>query len=160
MLRVYVARPITHCDTNEVVAYYKSTIDRLRKAGAIVIHPLIRAELLRNKKFVAYGQTIPEACDHALLQRDSWMACLCDILFANLEVGTGKVKVSIGTVGEIMIGHHERKHTVTVMSDDNVHRHCFILEASDIILPDYERAMCYIEQLLRDYKGGFCDREK
>jgi hypothetical protein len=156
-IKVYCARPITKCSFDEVVVYYMKTCRMLKSWGAYVMHPMIGKECLHaEKSFKGHGYTHdPAICDHAILQRDSWMVCHSDILFINLECGTGAEKVSIGCVGELLIGHHERKHTIVVMGESNIHQHCFIKEAADIVYPTYDDAMKYLKHLLVDYNDMY-----
>ena len=164
-LRVYVARPISGCSFEEVTKYYLATTRRLRACGARVYHPMVGKEKLRcEKKFKSVGYDgIPCATNHAITERDFWMVEQADIVFINLEVGTAIKEVSIGCISELTAGHILRKHTVVVMNQElksngepvNIHNHCFPLHCADVIFPNYEDTMKYLEELIGDVEDRY-----
>ena len=48
---------------------------------------------------------------------------------------------------EMAWAHQLGKHSVVVMEKDNIHRHSFVLEASDVLYETYSEALDYLEKL-------------
>ncbi len=69
----------------------------------------------------------------------------CDIVLANF---LGTTRPSLGTVSEIGIAFALNKTIVTVMEDDNIHRHPFVLEPSALVLDNLDDAITAINSLL------------
>jgi hemolysin-activating ACP:hemolysin acyltransferase len=46
---------------------------------------------------------------------------------------------------ELAWGYQLQKHVVLVMEEDNPHKHCFVHEAADVILPNTEEALEYMQ---------------
>ena len=73
------------------------------------------------------------------------MVTQSDIVFADL---TGTITASIGCSMELAWASMLGKHTVVVIPKENIHRHAFILEASDIIFDDTQKAIEYMASLI------------
>ncbi len=69
----------------------------------------------------------------------------CDIVLANF---LGATRPSLGTVSEIGMAHILNKTIVTVMEDDNIHQHPFVLEPSALVLNNLDDAITAINSLL------------
>ena len=144
-MRIYIARPISGCSYEEVVQYYQTTADRLRAIGYEVFHAMCAKTYLQSEKdFKAEGYEFPLSTDHAIVERDRWMTEMADIIFVNLS---DCKRVSIGTMFEMAWAHQLGKHSVVVMEKDNIHRHSFVLEASDVLYETYSEALDYLEKL-------------
>ena len=149
-MKIYTAGPITGLTYEEVVGEYRSKIEILSSYGYDVITPMAgKQDLVLEECFkaVGYGKLTPVATSKAIKQRDRWMVGQSDIILADLR--TGIDKVSIGTCMELAWGDELKKHTVTVMTKDNIHNHAFVLQCSSIVLETIEEAYAYLEQLNR-----------
>ncbi len=69
----------------------------------------------------------------------------CDIVLANF---LGATRPSLGTVSEIGMAYVMGKTIITVMEDDNIHRHPFVLEPSALVLDNLDDAITAINSLL------------
>ncbi len=69
----------------------------------------------------------------------------CDIVLANF---LGATRPSLGTVSEIGMAYVMNKTIITVMEDDNIHRHPFVLEPSALVLDNLDNAIHAINSLL------------
>ena len=70
----------------------------------------------------------------------------CDIMLANF---LGATVPSLGTVSEIGMAYILNKTIITVIEDDNIHRHPFVLEPSALVLDNLDDAITAINRLLR-----------
>jgi nucleoside 2-deoxyribosyltransferase len=104
----------------------------------------LRTEL----EFKSNGYGNPVSTNHAILSRDKWMVGQCDIFLCDLTYA--RERVSIGAMMELAWANLLGKHTVVVMqSENNIHRHAFPLEASDVIFETMEDATAYLLKLAR-----------
>ena len=69
----------------------------------------------------------------------------CDIMLANF---LGATVPSLGTVSEIGMAYILNKTIITVIEDDNIHRHPFVLEPSALVLDNLDDAITAINSLL------------
>lgn len=144
-MRIYLARPITGCTYEEVVAYYKDAVARLKFFGYEVLFPMCGKNYLRTETVLkAGGYTQPLSTNRAIVGRDRWMVQQSDIVLANL---LGSKQVSIGTVSELAWAFDAKKHVIVVMEKDNIHRHAFVLEFADVIFETTEEAFAYLDKL-------------
>lgn len=142
-MKLYIAGKISGYSYEEIIEYFESTAKRLSKYT--VFHPLLGKDYLRNEiSLKAEGYSNPESTNHAIIGRDRWMVRNCDVMLCNLA---GCTHVSIGSVMELGWAEMLHKHIVTVMEKDNIHRHAFVLEASDIVFETLEEALVYLEKL-------------
>jgi nucleoside 2-deoxyribosyltransferase len=146
-MKIYCARPISGCTADEVFDYYQNITKTLKKMGYEVLVPMYgKSELRTEVKFKAYDYRSPISTNKAIIERDHWMVCQCDLIFANLC--NSKI-VSIGTVMELAWAHHMHKHSVVTMEDNNIHQHAFMLEASDVLYDSMDAALLYLEDLIK-----------
>jgi nucleoside 2-deoxyribosyltransferase len=149
-MKIYLARPISGCTFDEVVAYYRELSAELWDAGYQVTHPMTAKGILRNdikdRSFPTTGFSDPCATNHAILARDRWMVMQADVVYINL---CGATRVSIGCVAEMAIAHATNKHIVLAMEADSVHNHAFILEMASVIFNDDFAAETYLIKLIK-----------
>lgn len=145
-LKIYLAHPMSGLSWNEVEKYYTKTIKILKKVGYGVLHPMIAKKELKGTNFNPIGEkNNPVITSHAITRRDHWMVNQADIVFVDLTNAEDK---SIGCVSEIAVGYNLGKHVICVMEKENIHRHVFIKEQSDIIFETYEQAISYLKKLI------------
>jgi nucleoside 2-deoxyribosyltransferase len=146
-MKIYCARPITGCTYKEVVDYYEDVISILKEMGYEVLCPMCgKSDLSNESEFKPHGYTNPLSTNHAITERDRWMTKQSDILLIYL---VGATKISIGSVAELAWAHDSGKHTILVMEEGNVHQHAFVLEMADVIYPDLQSALDYLEKLAK-----------
>lgn len=143
MLKVYLAGPMTGLTADEVIEHINHRKEQLK--GYKVYHPMAGKKILDGGSVLqASGYQNPLINDHHIIERDRWMVEQVDVVFADLS---GAEKVSIGTCMELAWAHDKHKYTVLVMERGNVHEHCFILEAADIIFENVDDAIEYLNKL-------------
>ena len=144
-MKIYLARPISGCDYDEVVSYYRKTSVILKARGYEVMHPMVAKNLLRGENRIKpSGYTAPLCTDHAILERDRWMVQRSDVVMMNL---LGARRVSIGCVAELAFGHVYGKYNVVLMEKENLHRHAFVLDMASIIFETEDEALTYLHAL-------------
>jgi len=142
-MRIYLAGKISGYSYEEVVNRINEQKKLLKDWD--VFSPMTGKAYLRNEiKFKAHGFYDPVANNHAIFERDKWMVSNCDVVLVDL---TTTDRVSIGCMMELAWASMLGKHTVTVLEEDNIHRHAFVLEASDIIFNNINEAMEYLIKL-------------
>jgi nucleoside 2-deoxyribosyltransferase len=147
-MKIYLAGPISGKGYDEVVSKYQDKAAALEHAGYEVLCPMTGKQYLRNEiEFKSHGFDHPVSTNHAIFERDKWMVSNCDIVLADLS-NSGD-RVSIGTVMELAWASLLGKHTVVIIPEDNIHRHAFVLEASDIIFTTMDAAYSYLQDLAR-----------
>jgi hypothetical protein len=144
---IYCAHQISGLSQEEVLTYYEKIAIMLNKMGYKVLHPMTGKGILRTDvKFKAESQNNnPISMNHSIKERDQWMVRMADVILTDL---TNTTTVSIGCVGELAWGDILGKHTVVVMSKDNIHNHAFIREMADIIFETLDEALEYLEKLI------------
>jgi nucleoside 2-deoxyribosyltransferase len=148
-MKIYLAKPMSGYAANDVAAYFTSTQDRLTRAGYTVMHPMIgKAYLLGDNNLRATGYTQALSGDHAIIERDRWMVSNADIVLMDLA---GAKVISIGCMFELAWAHDKGKHTVVTLEDSNPHKHAFVLQGADVVYPNLESALTYLEQLSRGW---------
>lgn len=146
-MRIYCVHPISGMTADEVFTYYTFTRDKLKNMGYDVLTPMVGKGYARTElEFKAQGyDDKPVSNNHAIFTRDKWMVKRSDIIYANfLDVK----RTSIGSMMELAWGSDNGKQIVTVMEEDNIHRHAFVLEASSIVFTTVDDAMSYLEVLI------------
>jgi nucleoside 2-deoxyribosyltransferase len=148
-MRIYLAGPISGLSYDEVVNKYKEKSSYLKDMGYEILCPMTGKTYLRNEiKLKAEGITgCPVSTNHAIFERDKWMVSNCDIILADLS-NSGD-RVSIGTVMELAWASMIGKHSVVVLPENNIHRHCFVLEAGDIIFTTLDEAYNYLRDFIK-----------
>ena len=147
-MKVYCAHAISGLSGEEVISYYENITEELSKLGCDVYYPMIAKGYFRpEKEFKAHGyEGKPVSSNHAIYERDTWMVSMCDILFLDL---TNTKNVSIGSIMELALASHCKKHTIVVMEENNIHQHCFVIEAADIIFNNIANAKEYLQKLIK-----------
>jgi len=146
-LKIYLARPISGCNGEEVIGYYDKMNELLTSMGYFVFQPMTGKGFMRTEiEFKAKNYGNPESTNHAIIERDRWMVSQADIVFANL---LGTERVSIGTCMELAWAHDKGKHTIVAMEKDNIHQHGFVLEAADIIYDDVDAVINYLTKFAK-----------
>ena len=147
MLKIYCVHPISGMSADEVFEYYERTQQTLTKYGYDVYIPMFGKGSLRTEmKFKAHDYRSPLTTNHAIFNRDHWMVCQSDILYANF---LGTDHVSIGSMFELAWGSHIDKQVIVVMNKENIHMHAFVLEAATIVFETEEEAYVYLESLIQ-----------
>lgn len=149
MMKIYLAGSITGLSYQEVVAAYQYKSNVLQKFGYEVLCPMTGKQKLKNEKILsAMGyEDSPISKPHAIFERDKWMVTQSDIVFADLSMSGDRV--SIGTVMELAWASLLNKHTVSVIPENNVHIHAFVVEATDVLFGDVASAMTYLTKLAK-----------
>lgn len=148
-MKIYVAHQITGLTFNDVVDYYKSIKSDLEKMGYTVLCPMTAKGYLRTdekERFKPKDYKNPISTNHAIYERDKWMVGCCDVLYCDF---TSSEKALIGCLFELAWASLLGKHTVTVIPNENIHQHAFILEASDICFNNPLAAMNYFSYLIK-----------
>lgn len=144
-MKIYLAGPITGKSYDEIVDAYMEKSAVLGACGYEILCPMTGKVYLRNEvKLAPHGYKYPVSTDRAIFSRDKWMVGQCDIVLADLS---NSDRVSIGTMMELAWASMLGKHTITVMAKENIHRHAFVLEASNIVFETYEEAVTYLKDL-------------
>jgi len=146
-MKIYISRPISGCSYDDVVSWYEDTAKELRASGYDILMPMTGKKSLRTEiKFKSHGYGNPTSTNHAIFERDKWMTENCDIFITYL---TSADIVSIGSMMELAWASLLGKHTIVIIGEENIHKHAFVLEAADIVLPDYESAMDYLKTFIK-----------
>lgn len=145
MKKIYLAHPISLNSADDVFNYYDNMVNELNDKYD-VLSPMYGKDYLRTEKNLRAGgyENRPISCNHAIFERDTWMVSQCDMLLCDFS--DAKV-TSIGCTMELAIASWLRKHTIVVMTEDNIHNHAFIREAADIIFDNMDDALVYIKGL-------------
>jgi hypothetical protein len=115
--------------------------------GYNVFHPWIGKDNLRNElsvRSVGYDDN-PITTNKAIRSVDFWRVDQSDILFPDFT--RCKDVASIGTVAEMSRAYDRGKLIVTVLPEDNIHRHAFVLEMSSVVFETIEEAYTYFQML-------------
>jgi nucleoside 2-deoxyribosyltransferase len=146
-LNIYLMHSISGLSYDEIMKYYNTTIKELKKMGYNVLNPMLGKENLRYElELKAEGYKSPIATNHAIVERDRWMLVRADVAYCDF---TGIDKISIGCCMELAWAHDRGKHMIIVMEKDNVHNHCFVREAADIIFDNTKEAKIYLRKLIK-----------
>jgi len=151
-MRIYFARSISGCHKEEVCKYYDYVNKRFTKLGLEVFTPAIELDALRcDEAFRSHGyEGIPSSSNHAIVERDFWFVAQSDIVFVDFDASDySKTHISIGCCMELAVAHWLRKHTIVVLSKENIHNHAFALECADIVFYTHKDAVEYLEKLVR-----------
>lgn len=149
-MKIYLAGPISGKGYDEVVTEYSRKTEILQEFGYEVLCPMTGKGYLRNElelKPAGYNSGLPPSTNHAIVSRDRWMVGQADVILVDLS-NAGE-RVSIGTMMEMAWAMMLGKHVVTVLPENNVHRHAFVLEASHVVYEDLDDAVIYLHKLIR-----------
>ena len=145
MFKIYCVHPISGLSADDVFSYYQRIQKILTDVGYDVFIPMFgKASLRTELKFKAHDYRSPISTNHAIYERDHWMVCQSDIVFANF---TGAKSVSIGSMFELAWANHMNKQVIVVMEKDNIHQHAFVLESATIIFETEPEAIDYLTKL-------------
>jgi nucleoside 2-deoxyribosyltransferase len=125
---------------------YIEQVSKLKSYGYDVLCPMIGKEYLKEEKSLhGEGYFTPSSNNHAIKARDMWMVRQSDILLADFS--SAEV-ASIGSCMELAWANMLGKHVISIIPEDNVHRHAFILECSDIVFTTISEAYIYLRGLV------------
>lgn len=142
MKAIYLAGPITGCSYKGCTEWRSSVQQELETAGFEAYSPMRGKEHLKNKKKIRSTTQENAILDnHGVFARDKYDVQRSDIILVNLS---GAKQISIGSMMEIAWGHIMNKYVVTVMEENDIHEHLFVLEGSSIIFCDLGEAVQYI----------------
>lgn len=142
---IYLIGPISGLSYNDAVSHFDERASKLPQYN--ILHPMLGKDYLRNElELKSHGYKNPISTNHAITLADFWRVDKSDILFADFT--KAKDRVSIGTVAEISRGFAKNKLIITVLPDDNIHNHAFILEMSAIVFKTVEEAVEYLNNIL------------
>jgi nucleoside 2-deoxyribosyltransferase len=145
-MKVYLAHPISGLSYEDVVSYYEEMTKRLKNWGFEILCPMTAKGYLRTERtFKAHGYDNPVSTNHAIFERDCWMVKQSDILLCDF---TDTKDASIGCCMELAWASMLGKHTVIVLPEENIHRHAFVLESSDIVFDKMDDAIYYLGYLI------------
>ena len=150
-MKIYTAGPMAGLNVEQVQERYFSQVKHLRKMGYEVFCPMTGKHFLKaDYNFVGKGcGTNPLTTNHAIKERDRWMVGQVDVVLVDFT--QGKDKVSIGSCMELAWADELKKHTVVVMDEDNIHQHSFIIDCADVIFPNINEALLYLNNLIFGY---------
>lgn len=142
MKKIYLAGPISGLSYDEVTDFFTSKYEKLKDFYDIT-HPMLGKDYLRNElEFKAHGYGNPISTNHSITLTDFWRVDQSDILF--IDFSSGVDRVSIGGVAEMSRAFAKNKLIITVLPDNNIHNHAFILEMSTTIFKTNEEAIDYL----------------
>lgn len=143
---VYLVGPISGLSFDECYNHFNIRKEKLESFGYNVLHPMLGKEFTRTDfSMRENGYNHPLSTNHAIVQTDFWRVDQSNILFADFTLAP-KI-VSIGTVSEISRAFSKGKHIITVLPDDNIHRHAFILEMSSVVFKTIDEAFEYFKNI-------------
>ena len=153
MDKVYLAGPITGQTLEGAKDWRKTAKDYLASRNILGLTPLRGKDYLNaiveadGTYESSFSDVHPLSTRHSIWARDKWDAQRCNLLFAYFPKGK---RVSIGTCMEIALACEAGVYVLTVMEDgeNNPHCHGMILEASSIVLEDFEEGLQLIPVIL------------
>lgn len=145
--KVYLAGPITGLTFGECTEWREYVKPRLAVAQGLETG-IVGWSPMRAKDYLLEAGKLSgraEAYDMYVLStakgityRDSWDVATCDLVLVNL---LGAEAVSIGTVLEIGMAWTQRKPTIVVMEEGNVHHHAMLDTMAGWITDDLDYAV-------------------
>lgn len=88
----------------------------------------------------------PGCSNHDILARDFYDCQRADVVFCNL---LGSEIVSIGSMFELAWSYaNPRSFSVVIMNPDNVHWHCFPVQAGSVVFPNLDEGVSYMKGVL------------
>lgn len=146
MKTVYLAGPITGCSYDGSVNWRETMIKNLKEFGINGLSPMRCKEYLLKEKSIAdqYSQKVLSSAK-GITTRDRWDVSRCDLVLVNL---LGAYKVSIGTCIEYGWADAFRKPIITVIEENNIHKHAMLLEVSGFVVNSLEEGMSVALALL------------
>ena len=153
-LTIYTVGPITGLTYDECVEHFQRRVKAFRSIGYRVFHPILGKGFLRNDaRLKAHGyKDNPVTTNHAIVQADFWRVDNADIL--HVDFTKADKKASIGSISEMSRAFFQNKLIITVLPDDNVHLHAFVLEMSSIIFKTYQESLDYLKLYYDEIKNS------
>ncbi|GJQ43939.1 MAG: hypothetical protein JETCAE03_34370 [Ignavibacteriaceae bacterium] len=150
--KIYLAGPITGLTWSEATEWRKELTNRFADESIINTNKYQCLSPLRDKEYLSEEQNIKHSYEEHQLStakminsRDMFDVRRSDLLIVNLK---NAKKVSIGTVLEIGAAYILNKPIITVMEEDNIHRHSMLNEQSTVIVSDIDTAFYFALQIL------------
>lgn len=155
-LVVYLSGPIAGCSYNDAVMWRKrfesqlfgivEVLSPMRGKEALKGTECITNEMLSMKREDGTYLWTPEL----VLARDKFDIQRSDICVFNFLDTTA---VTIGSVMEFgwATAPGKKRIILTLMREENIHRHSFILQQSDYITTEYDRVISIIKQIAGVY---------
>ncbi len=138
-MKVYLAGPITGLSWGEATDWRAGVAEELAKFGLEGYSPLRGKDYLNREKDIApWYNDRPMSTPKGLVTRDRFDVVSSNVIIANFLTAD---RISIGTCMEIAWADAERIPIISVMEEDNVHIHPFIMELSGYIVPDLDEAV-------------------
>jgi nucleoside 2-deoxyribosyltransferase len=142
---VYCAGPITWLSYNETVDW-RNDLKKMLPPNIKILSPMRgKDHLKREKEIHVWQEGNPLCSKKGIVTRDRFDVSRCDLFLANLFLSE---KVSIGTMVEFGWADAYRKPIVTIMREEGIYRHPFILELSSFITENIEEAAEVIKSIL------------
>lgn len=148
--KIYLAGPITGLTWSEATEWRKELTNRFADESNTNKYQCLSP--LRGKEYLSEEQNIKHSYEEHQLStakminsRDMFDVRRSDLLIVNLK---NAKKVSIGTVLEIGAAYILNKPIITVMEEDNIHRHSMLNEQSTVIVSDIDTAFYFALQIL------------
>lgn len=150
--KIYLAGPITGLTWSEATEWRKELTNRFADESIRNTNKYQCLSPLRGKEYLSEEQNIKHSYEEHQLStakminsRDMFDVRRSDLLIVNLK---NAKKVSIGTVLEIGAAYILNKPIITVMEEDNIHRHSMLNEQSTVIVSDIDTAFYFALQIL------------
>ena len=150
---VYLAGPITGQTLDGANNWRKMATNRLNAHGIEALDPLrgkeyLNARVEEDGKYHQLYDEHPMSTAHGITHRDRWDATRSDLLLAYFPEDAELV--SIGTCMEIAWANGAQRYVLTVIegSDNNIHWHAMIREASSLVLDDLDHALSLVPVIL------------
>lgn len=148
MKKVYLCGPISGLTYDQATVERERVVDLFREHGVEALSPMrgkISYVEKRSDALKSRGYQDVARSDKAIVSRDRFDVMSSDLIFADLR---GASKVSIGSMVEYGWADAYRKPVVTIMEEDNVHQHAFVLQLSTYVTDDFEEAFALALSLL------------
>ncbi len=147
---VYLAGPILGKTYNDCRYGWRQEVALRLHSGITVLSPMRHEGHLAEHTGTIEDDVIDNAThffagSKIIFAKDVLDIRNCDIVLANFLEAT---RPSLGTVSEIGMAYALNKTIVTVMEDDNIHQHPFVLEPSALVLDSLDDAIIAINSLL------------
>lgn len=150
--KIYLGGPITGLSWAEATQWRINLTEKFKDASFGSGRNYVCLSPLRGKEYLSEEQNIKHSYEEHQLStakminsRDMFDVRRSDLLIVNLK---NAKKVSIGTVLEIGAAYILNKPIITVMEEDNIHRHSMLNEQSTVIVSDIDTAFYFALQIL------------
>lgn len=159
MSKVYLSGPILGLTYKDARFGWRSKFaDLVRREGEIssattgiqVLSPMRHEGHLAELKGKIRDDNLPDnlfSRPKMIVAKDLLDIDTSDIVVVNVQ---GAKKVSIGTIAELGYAYGKGKTIVTIMDADNIHKHPFVTEMSDVVVERLEDAAAIVKSLLSE----------